>query len=368
MVDNGSPWCSIHDRSGDLGLKLGTKAAVYGIAGLVLASAVIFSGSTLGYLNPASGVLSVLLTDPPTIPAGVTAVYVSYSNLAVHATGFGEAGWVNVPGEGTIDTLKLINLSQTISSGSIPSLTYNLISLNITDVKVTFMGKNYTASVSSGKLVVPIVGGVKVSSSDPAAALVDIQPVVLNIGNETVPSFTIATGARALMVPRGEVNDSVKVVGNNMSLQGRSWFQSFRENHTEGIAISSLNLTADAFTLSALNKGSDPVSIRMVIITLTGADSPSASGMEMGSSSVANSIVFAVQSDGFLKLISGTPGQVGSFLGAEGYSLAGGASHQFTYSGAIASLMGKHGIVSGSSYSVVLMGAGPLGAQTVVAA
>ena len=349
-------------------MRLGTKAAVYGIAGLVLASAMIFSGSTLGYLSPASGVLSVLLTDPPTVPSGVTAVYVTYSNLAVHAAGFSDSGWVNVPGQGTIDTLKLVNLSQTISTGSIPSLTYNVVSFNITKVQVTYLGKNYSATVGSGKLVVPIVGGVKVDSSGPSAALIDIQPVVLNVGNQTAPDFTIATGARALMVPKGEVSDSTKVVGNNMSLEGRSWFQSFRENHTEGLTLSDLNLTANTLSFSADNHGSEPVSIRMLMLTPSGSDSADGVGMDMGSGSMANSIVFVVQSDGSLKLINGTPGQIGSSLEGSGFSLAGGQTHHFTYSGQITSLLGRHGVVTGTKYSLVLMGFGALGVQTVIAA
>jgi len=152
-------------------LKLRTKTAAYGIAGLALAGAVILSGSSLSLLTVgSSGILSVLLTDPPTVPEGVSAVYISYSSIAIHASEFNNSGWIAFSGRGTIDALKLVNLSETISSGVVPSLTYDLVEFNISSVEVTYVGENYTATVASEKLVVPIIGGVKVSSSNPSAA------------------------------------------------------------------------------------------------------------------------------------------------------------------------------------------------------
>lgn len=364
MVDNDSSWYFIDEQPGDPSLKLQTKAAAYAMAGLVLAGTVIFSGSALGLLNfGSSGVLSVLLTDPPSVPDGVSAVYITYSNLAVHASGFGDSGWVTIPGGGTIDTMKLVNLSQTISTGSIPSLTYNLVAFNISSVKVDFMGKNYSATVSSGRLVVPIVGGLKVNWSNAAAALVDIQPTVLNLGSQSDPQFTIAAGAKALQVPSGDVNDSLKLVGHRFSLEGRGWFQSFNADHSDILASSGLTLTASSFSFSATNGGSDPLTIRMVLVT------PDPQGGRAGGAlgSVSSSAIFAVESDGSLKLLTGTSGQIASLLGASGYSLAAGATHHFSYSGIITSLVGNHGISSGASYYVVMIGSETLSVQTVVA-
>ncbi|MDE1853869.1 MAG: DUF4382 domain-containing protein [Thaumarchaeota archaeon] len=345
-------------------MKLGTKAVAYGTAGLVLAGMLIFSGSALGLLNTrSSGVLSVLLTDPPSVPEGVTAVYITYSSIAVHAAGFGDSGWVQVSGQGTIDTLKLVNLSQTISSDTIPSLTYNTVAFTITSATVDFMGKNYSATVSSGRLEVPIVGGLKVNSSATAAALVDIQPVVLNLGDESNPSFTLAAGARALQVPSDDVNDSLRTVGHTSSLDGHDWFESFRANHSDNTTSSGLTLTPNSLSLTVANSGEDPISIRMVVVTI---DHP---GSEEGSAfgSIPTSAVFAVQPDGSLMLLAGTPGQVESLFGATGYSLAGGATHHFSYSGAITNLVGNQAVTAGTSYYVVVYGSETLSVQTVTA-
>jgi Domain of unknown function (DUF4382) len=345
-------------------LKLRTKTLAYGLAGLAVAGLVIFSGSAAGLLNfSASGVLSVLLTDPPIIPAGVTAVFITYSDLAVHASGFGDSGWIPISGQGTIDTMGLVNLSQTISSGAIPTLTYDVVRFNITSVQVEYLGKNYSARIGAETLTVPIVGGLKVNSTSPAAALVDIQPTVLNLGSDSNPSFTIAAGAKALQVPSGEINDSLKQVGHTLSLQGHTWFSSFRAEHSESLSSTGPTLTNHSFTFSVTNTGADAITIRMVLIS----PSPPASAESSALSSIANGAIFAVGTDGSLTPLSGPPGQVASFFGEGGYSLAAGSTHEFSYSGTISGLVGSHQITAGTSYYVVIVGSDAIAVQSVTA-
>lgn len=335
---------------------------MYGIAGLALAGLVIFSGSTLGLLNLGStGALSILITDPPNVPDGVTAVYVTYSDVAVHAAGLPEPGWVTVAGEGTFNTLGLVNLSQTISAGTIPSLSYNLVRFNITGVMVEFNGKNYSATVNSGRLVVPIVGGLKVNSSGPAAALVDIQPTVLNLGNQTSPEFVMATGARALQVPSGEFRGTLKV-GERISLVGRGWFSNF-VNRSEGLSITGLSLSSSSFSFSATNHGSDPLTLRLIVL------SPVSGSQGVGSSvHMSNSVLFAVLPDGSLQLATWSPGLGMSIAKSSGDSLAAGASQTFSFSGAVTTFLSKEGVTSGTVYNAVFSESGPPVVLTVTAA
>jgi hypothetical protein len=345
-------------------LKLGTKVAAYGLAGLALAGVLIFSGSSLGLLNfGSSGVLSVLLTDPPSVPDGVSAVFITYSNLAVHTNSFGDSGWVTIAGAGTIDTLKLVNLSQTISSATIPSLTYNLVAFDISSVKVDFMGKNYSATINSGRLVIPIVGGVEVNSAHSAAALVDIQPTVLNVGDQSDPKFAVTAGAKALQVPDSEETPSMNQVGDRSSMEGRSWLQSFRASHSDTLAGSGLTLTSKSLSFSVTNPGSESLTIRLVVVT------PASPGERVAAAlgSIANSFVFAVGSDGSLTLQNGASGHAETLLEGSGYSLAEGATHQFTYSGAITSLLDGHVISTGTSYNIIVFGSEALSVQTIVA-
>lgn len=351
---------------GDTGdLRIKTKAAAYGLSGLAVAGIIIVSGSAAGLLAPSSsGILSILFTDPPSVPGGVSAVYITYENLAVHAAGFGNSsGWVQAKGEGTFNAMKLVNLSETTSSDSIPALTYNLIRFNISSVEVEYLGSNYSAAVSSGKLTVPILGGLEVNSSSPAAALVDIQPTVLNLGDASGPKFTLAAGAKALQVPSGDVNASLKQVGHIFSLQGHGWFEKFHAAHADHFDVSGLVLSADSLTFSATNNGSDPLTIRMVLIT------PGSVGNGEGNvlSAVAQGYAFSVSSDGSLRLLNGPPGMVTSFLAESGYTLIPGTTHQFSYSGTISAFAEGRGITAGTAYYIVIVSSEAVSIQSVVA-
>lgn len=346
-------------------MKLKTKAVAYGVAGLALAGIIIISGSAAGLLTSGPlGVLSILFTDPPTVPNGVSAVYITYSDLAVHATGFGNSsGWVVVKGEGTFDSMKLVNLSQTISSASIPALSYNLVRFNISGVEVDYLGSNYSATIGSGMLTVPIVGGLKVNSSSPAATLVDIQPTVLNLGEGQTPRFTIAAGAKALQVPSGAVDASVKQVGHTFSLQGHDWFETFRSDHTERLNSSAPTLTASSLSFSATNDGSDPLVIRMVVVT----PGTAGDGENGALGSVTRGAIFSVASDGSLALLNGSPSMVSPLLEGSGFTLAPGATHQFSFSGAISTLVGNESITAGTTYYILVIGSEAVNVQSVVA-
>ena len=344
-------------------MNLKTKVAAYGLAGLVIAGTAIFAGSSMGLIgSSSSGILSVLLTDPPSVPDGVTAVYITYSNIAVHASGFGDSGWVDVPGSGTIDTLGLVNFSRTISTAEVPILTYDLVAFNISSTAVDYMGRNYTVGVNSGRLTIPFLTALRVNASIPAAALVDISPTVLNLGSSSSPSFTMAAGAKALQVPSAEVEGSMGTVGSEFSLQGHSWFQSFTVNHSDNLTLSGLTLASSSFSFSVSNPGPDPITLRMVMVTQDPLKTKAGAALN----SVASSFDFAFGAGGSLSLLSGASGVVGQ-LQTRGYTLAGGATQQFSYSGEIATLLGGNGITAGNSYDIVVIGSETLAIQTVVA-
>lgn len=345
-------------------MKLRTKTFAYGVAGLAVAGAILSVGSTLGLITlSASGTLSVMLTDPPSVPAGVSSIYLTYTGLGVHPKGFANSTWISVSGEGTIDTMTLINLSQTISTSNVPSLTYNLVRFNISNVLVDYMGKNYSATIGSGSLTVPIVGGLVVNSSGLAATLVDIQPTVINVGSQAAPSFTIAAGAKALQIPSGEVNDSVKQIGHTAPLEGNNWFQSFKSRHADNLTFSALSLTSGSLSFSLKNGGSDSVPIKMVIVTSGPAGDSDGNVL----AAVVSGAVFSVGADGSLQLLTGPPGQIGELLGGPGYTLMPGATHTFSYAGTVSALLGNNGISGGETYYLVVLGSGTMAVQSVMA-
>jgi hypothetical protein len=93
-----------------------------------------------------------MLTDPPNIPQGVSAVYITYDYLGLHAAGFGQGDWVTLEAQGTLETLGLVNISETITNANIPALNYDQIAFEIASAKVEFHGVNYSATVNGGRL------------------------------------------------------------------------------------------------------------------------------------------------------------------------------------------------------------------------
>jgi Domain of unknown function (DUF4382) len=344
-------------------MKIKTKAAVYGLAGLALAGAVVFSGMALGIITPSStGIVSILLTDPPVVPEGVTAVYITYSSVALHVAGLGDRGWVSTGGEGSVETMGLVNLSQTISSGRVPALVYNLVAFNISSADVEYLGVNYSATVNGGRLIAPIVGGLKINTSNPAAAVVDIQPTVLNLGDQGSPNFVISTAARGVQVPQAEVTENMRSLGNRFSLVGHGWFHQLAANGTDAFSVSGMTLAADSFSFSATNGGADPVIVRMVIITRA-APGLNANGI-LGS--LSTSFVLIVESDGSIQpLGSVSANQARSALNGSGYVLGQGSSHTFSYSGTLATMRTRTGVSSGGVYEVLITGSDALVTVTV---
>ena len=121
-----------------------------------------------------SGTLAVLMTDPPTVPDGVTAVYINYSSMEVHFSQAGnQTGWTDLQTSGEIDLMSIVNESQTIASANISSGNFNGLRFNVTSAVVTFQGTNYTADLvyQDHTLYVWIPGGIIVSDGQTTGEL-----------------------------------------------------------------------------------------------------------------------------------------------------------------------------------------------------
>ncbi|MDA4134131.1 MAG: DUF4382 domain-containing protein [Thaumarchaeota archaeon] len=214
------------------------------------------------------GTLSILLTDPPTVPAGVTKVYISYANLAVHVSGMANSsGWTTVQASGSIELLGTVNFSKTISSARIEPGTYNLIRFNVTAAEVTYYAQNYSAFVQTTELTVPIVGDVGVTASTPCAAIIDISPTVINTGTQSSPEFIITSVASAYPVPSSAVTVQQEQMGSVMSLNAMSWWQAIASQTTAHLSIGSASLNSTYLNLKVTNTGGGSTVLHLVTIT-----------------------------------------------------------------------------------------------------
>ena len=160
------------------------------------------SSSTSSTYSGPTGILGVSLTDPPIVPPGVSAVYISYSSVQVHVGDAGnQDGWYTVADSGSVDLMSLLNVSLTLGSAQVQTGVFNLLSFNITTAAITLNGVNQTAYVPANRISVPIVGGVSVTDGNSSGVLVDLSPEVVPYQNGTSVSYVLVPEARSVPIP-----------------------------------------------------------------------------------------------------------------------------------------------------------------------
>ena len=323
--------------------------------------------SSQGQASGNQGVLSVLITDPPRVPTGVTAIYVYYIGLAVHDA----RGWTTIMVAGDVELMGTVDMAQTLASTSIPTGSYDAVRFDLTSALVTYEGVNYTAIVQGGKLTIQMAGDAVVSSSQPAAALVDVQSTIVNVGSRSSPQFVLWADARAFPVPSAQVSQEVETEGHRLSLSGVGWWENDRMITNATLRLSGVSLSTNDLRLTVSNVGSSGTWLKMVVVTPANS-SVGMAGEYSIPSVVTGSAVFVVLGNGTLvqflpllhvsmPMLSGeSQASVLDALSMAGYNLTAGASLHLSYSGSIELSFGlvvlPRGITSGTSYWVTVIG------------
>ena len=343
----------------------GAIAAIVAIA--LIGAAVYIPGS--GLLNrstsqsqtnaSSSGTMSVLFTDPPTVPQGVTALYMTYSDVQVHVSNAGNnSGWTDLSTSGEINLMSVVNVSETIANANISTGVFNALRFNITSVVVTYNGVNYTADLVYGHnaLFVPIPGGISVSAAQTSAAMIDLTPKVLLLGTPQNPTFAFLPSAKAFIIPSQSIPAEAHHVGERHDISHDSWWMiAMRQSR---FAVTSVQLSPTSLNITVSNTGNASIVFRLAAVTsqvsVSGGWAPA----------MTTSSAFVVQSNGSLIALSGSnKSQVYQDIAAGGYLLAPHTSATFTYSGQIQigslrmeSSQSTQQIVVGQNYVVTLLG------------
>jgi len=349
-------------------------------------------------VEASQGQIDVLLTDPPTVPAGVTDVYVTYSHVSLHNS----SGWIDTNAKGTIDLMKAVNVSTTIAAVKVPVGVYNAVRFNVSSALVTYNSVNYTAFVPKAMLTVSIPGGIQVSATKSSAAIVDMHPTVMNIGSKSTPEFIVNTAAECFQVPSTAITADMGHWGFRMSLWNLPWWTQINEKYTSNVQITAAALSSNSMSVTIKNTGSDDVNLTTISVMPLGFEcvSPMTTQSSTSTSTTANSAehqdydfrlpqcftgsaLFVVLSNGTLRsvpelLLGGNlPAAISSahpinFFANSGYDLAAGQSVTLKFSGTIAfgfSLFGRTppGVISGDQYDVTVVGPQALAQYVVVA-
>ncbi len=282
-----------------------------------------------------SGTLAVLITEPPTIPEGVTAVYINFSDLQVHIRSAGnQSGWTNLHSSGEIDLLSVLNSTQTIAAANITNGVFNALKFNITSAVVTFQGENYTADLvyQEHYLVVVIPGGITITNGQTSGAVIDMTPTVLLLGNTTNPAFAFLPAAKGYTLPANSVSFHPHI-GDKNDYNGNIANQIHDTTHFQ---LSGVSLTPDSISITVQNTGAATVDFRLAALTST----TSVSGGWVPSTSIGSisriSEFFVILPNGSLTpLTASTNKGMIQTIAMAGYTLAPHESVTFTYNGPI---------------------------------
>ena len=231
------------------------SAAIAGVIAVALIGAAIFIPGA-GIFNPSSqGTLGIQLTDPPTVPPGVTEVYISYSEMAVHVADAGNnSGWYKIAPAGEINLMSVINTSITLGSAKVTAGTFNAVGFNITSATVTVNGVNESAFISSNKLIVPLVGGLKVGSGASEGVLIDLSPTVIAVENGSQTAYVLIPSAHGLHMPDSAWRAADQRGDEVKDIQQQTWY---KDELRGQISLSHVALSANSMNITVTNTGAN---------------------------------------------------------------------------------------------------------------
>lgn len=254
----------------------------YGMAAVLVAIVVI---AVVLYANPLSftpdqtsaASFLVMLTDPPTVPAGTTILDLTYSNVSLHVTyPNGTALWLPVNASGTVNLFSLVNMSQTIASTTIPSgSAVDKIQFTIADVDAVVNGVMYNVTALSNTLVVSVKNS-QVNQTL-SGVLIDFNPTLVQIqatdANGTLVYYYVLVPSATATIVGDLSKEQIKVgtiveLGENNRAKLVHVVEEFSKNVT--IASASLSVNGNVTTLSVTIKNEGNFTFRVFGLTLHG--------------------------------------------------------------------------------------------------
>ncbi len=258
-------------------IKYGSSAVVAAIAVIVLA---LFAQSITPLPSNQTSLGSqflVMLTDPPTVPAGTTQLNLTYSDVALHiAYTNGTTDWVPLSASGTVNLFSLINVSKTIAATTIPTnSSVDKIQFTIVNVTAVVNGTNYNVTALSDTLVMN-VGNSQVNQTL-SGVLIDFNPTLVQIQatdvNGTIVNYYVLVPSATASIVGDLTQEHVKV-GNIVAIGQNNKVKLIRvvEEASKNVTIVSATLSVNGnnTSLAVTLKNDGNVAFRIFGLTLHG--------------------------------------------------------------------------------------------------
>ena len=255
--------------------RYGSAAVLTAIA--IIAVSLLVNPSLLTRPANASASFTVMLTDPPTVPAGTTMLNLTYSGIQLHVTyPNGTIEWLPVQASGTVNLFSLINMSQTLASTAIPvGSIVDKIQFTIADVDAEVNGATHNVTVLSSTLVIKVADGHV--NQTLSGVLLDFHPTLVQIqatdANGTGVDYYVLVPSATAVIIKDLSEDQLKVgtivkIGERNKVKLLQVEEEFRKNVT--IVSASLKVSGNTSTLSVVLENDGDFAFRVFGLTLHG--------------------------------------------------------------------------------------------------
>ncbi|MDA4112175.1 MAG: DUF4382 domain-containing protein [Thaumarchaeota archaeon] len=218
------------------------------------------------------GTLVTQITDLLNLPAGVTHVYASYSDIEVHTKVGNFSAWLSAAPPGIADLTGLSNRSRTIAASNIASGTIDSVRFSITSALITFHGNNVSAGIQSQLVTVPITGRLALEPNGTSGFVLDIAPTIIPTQTGNVTYMELYPYAKAIAIPSSVPSSVYAEIGSLLEINSQPWFTSTIVRLADNVTIVEELLTPISLLLLVNNTGNSNVTING--ISILSANSP----------------------------------------------------------------------------------------------
>jgi len=225
-----------------------------------LTSTSVSTTSTRAFLSP----FAVALTDPPSVPAGTSALFLNYSGVELITNS--SPYFANE--SGSVNLLSLVNVSKIIATFSLPKYAnVNQIRLLVSSVTIEINGSKYSVFVPSSVLKISLANVSLVNGT--IGTLIDLRPHIVTTFAGQSLRFILTPVVFAMPFTVKEMNVSQRMsVGQLFAIP---------KHLSEELERESANLTLEAvslyshgnetvFYISLKNAGNEPVTVYAISV------------------------------------------------------------------------------------------------------
>lgn len=245
-------------------------AAALAVAAIIIVSSTVYLGSQVnsGFGSGAPSKLVIQLTDPPVVPRGTSSLNLTYSSVALlvgePATGGMQTTKTVVVGtSGTLNLMKLQNISQTIALTSLPNGTavYSF-AFTVSSISVDINGTKSPVTLATGgdTLTVTLAKPSTIEGTD--IALLQLNPVVVSTpgGYQMIPS------AVGIVRSEGQGEQNQEQIGSQQSLTSGDAHQLEQAQGNVTATLTELSVSGNdtTVTVQVRNSGNSSVVLNAI--------------------------------------------------------------------------------------------------------